>query len=259
MTPEEKSDILIKAKDWFRDIGVKHVSNTVKLTNIKEFIVNPFLVGYLTYFHSGGCDPVSIAKTLIYPRVLGTSINTTFGTAVQSFTHNVLNAFASIVPGMDIEFIDYRDGIKKYAQLKAGPNTINAPDVRPMINEFDSTLRLARQNGSKINSDNLILCIVYGDPESLSGHYRNIEKRYNVIIGQEFWYALTGDKDFYYDLIDAIAEMAFEARGTDLLQQTIATLATDPSIIELSKKLQERVVIDVPATKDSDLQGDIEI
>jgi len=246
MTADEKKDILVKAKDWFREIGKTHISNSLKLMTLKSFKHNPFLIGYLTYFHSSECDPRSIAKTLIYPRVLGTSINTTFGNAVQKFTLTVLDAFGSTTGGIDIEFTDQRDGTKKYAQLKAGPETINAKDVAPMIEEFDAIIRLARTNHLQINNTNLVVGIVYGDRASLSNNYRNVEKRYDVLIGQEFWHALTGDPNFYYDLIDACAEIAFEMKGKELFEQAIDKLASDPEIIALSKKLQERDAVSVP-------------
>lgn len=76
MTESEKCDILQKAKIWFKDSIIEnHIKNTLKLSNIKEFNINPFLLAYLSNFLEGNHDPISIAKALIYPRVLGTSIN----------------------------------------------------------------------------------------------------------------------------------------------------------------------------------------
>lgn len=75
---------------------------------------------YLANFLTGNSSPKSIAKALIYPRILGTSITTSFGTNIQKFTNDVLDAFGSTTPGIDIEFIDRIDGHKKYCQMKSG-------------------------------------------------------------------------------------------------------------------------------------------
>jgi len=50
-----------------------------KTKKASEFNINPFTATYLANFLTGDASPESIAKALIYPRILGTSINTTFG------------------------------------------------------------------------------------------------------------------------------------------------------------------------------------
>ena len=68
---------------------------------------------YLAQFAFGNSDPEILAKVLIYPRVLGTSITTTFGNQKQAYCGSVLSGHGSLVNGMDIEFIDCIDGKKK--------------------------------------------------------------------------------------------------------------------------------------------------
>ena len=123
MSAINKAEILKKAKIWFSEtIAKNHIKNTEKLTNPSEFIINPFLTVYLANFLTGNSKPESIAQALLLPRVLGTSITTSFGTNIQTFTSDVLDAFGSVVSGIDIEFIDQLDGCKKYCQLKACKN-----------------------------------------------------------------------------------------------------------------------------------------
>ena len=52
-----------------------------------------------------------------------------------------------------------------------------------------------------------IVGIFYGTPVSLGPAYRKIEKEYSVIIGKEFWQILTGNENFYQELINALAEV----------------------------------------------------
>lgn len=228
MTEQERREILIKAKVFFKEnIVVNHLKNTKKLKKLSEFSPNPFLTKYLANFLTGNSDPKSIAKSLIYPRVLGTSINTTFGNQMQFFCSTVLDGFASTTSGIDIEFIDQIDGRKKYCQVKSGPNTINKDDVTTIINHFADIKNIARTNRLELSFTDLIVGVFYGTPEELNGHYKSIDKEYPVYIGEEFWHRLTGDREFYYHLINSISEVALEVNSAKLLEEVIEDLAKE--------------------------------
>ena len=107
---------------------------------------------------------LSLAKVLVYPRVLGTSITTSFGTSMQKFISTVLKGYGSTTSGIDIEFIDQIDGRKKYCQLKSGPDALNNYDVTTIINHFKSAKRLAKTNNLIVSSEDFIFCTVYGEP-----------------------------------------------------------------------------------------------
>src|SRR5690625_3294748 len=140
---------------------------------------------------------MSIAKALVYPRVIGTSINTTFGNQLQKYCSQILDGFASTTSGIDIEFIDKLDGRKKYCQIKAGPNTINADDVETIKGHFDGVRNLARTNNLDIGLNDLIVGVFYGTPDQLSNHYKTLNREYPVFVGKDFWHRLTGYADFY--------------------------------------------------------------
>lgn len=232
-----KAEILAAAKVWFRDtIATRHIANTEKLVNPKEFNINPFTAVYLANFLTGNSSPESIAKVLLLPRVLGTSITTTFGEGIQHFTGNVLDTFGSAIPGIDIEFIDQIDGRKKYCQLKSGPNTINKDDVITIANHFSSTVRLSNKNNLNIPHADMIVGVIYGESEQLSNHYKSITRKHHfpVIIGQDFWHRLTGDAAFYNDLLEAIGSVAVEADFSNEFEEIIAKLAATQEIIDLS-------------------------
>lgn len=232
-----ETEILNKAKEWFKEtIAVNHIKNTKKLENADEFNINPFLAVYLANFLTGNSDPESIAKVLIYPRVLGTSITTSFGTNIQKFTSTVLKAFGSTTSGIDIEFEDKIDGRKKYCQLKAGPNNINKDDVETIAGHFKSVINLARTNNIRVSFDDMIVGVIYGDKQALSSHYKRITNAYNypVYAGVEFWERLTGDKEFYNKLIEAIRSVAIEADYSSELNNVIKKLSENDKIQELS-------------------------
>jgi hypothetical protein len=238
MNQEEKNIILIKAQEWFKkSIAENHIKNTKKLSNASNFDINPFLAVYLSNFLTGNTNPESIAKALLYPRILGTSITTSFGTNIQKFTNDVLSSFGSTTSGIDIEFIDQINGNKIYCQLKSGPNTINKDDVETIAGHFKKVISLGRTNNLRITHDDMVVGIIYGDKDSLNGHYKRITSEYDypIYIGQEFWYRLTGDESFYKDLIHAIGQVAEEADFSNELKEVISSLAKSPDILKLVK------------------------
>ncbi|MEY1388257.1 PmeII family type II restriction endonuclease [Providencia stuartii] len=232
-----KEVILAKVKEWFSEsIAKNHIKNTEKLVNPNEFNINPFLAVYLAKYLTGNASPESIAKALVLPRVLSTSITTSFGQHMQSFLSIIKETYGSTTAGVDIEFIDCIDGNKKYCQLKAGPNTINKDDVESIAGHFTGVRNLARTNNVRIHRDDMIVGVLYGDSSELSSHYKRITSQYEypVIIGQDFWLRLTGDEDFYADLIKAITSVAIEADYSQELNKVITELAKTDKIQQLS-------------------------
>lgn len=228
MTEAERQQILSKAKQFFKTrIAENHIANTRKLSSLDKFNINPFTHKYLAQFAFGDSSPESMAKALLYPRVLGTSISTTFGTQLQYFCNEVLSSYASTTSGVDIEFIDSFDGRRKYCQVKAGPTTINHDDVDTIKNHFRAIRNLARTNHLDLNITDCIVGVFYGTENTLSQSYKRINEEYPVYVGAEFWHRLTGDSNFYYDLINAFAEVADEMDSTELIQQVLQNLANE--------------------------------
>lgn len=240
MTESEKKVILKEAKKWFLEsIASNHITNAKRLSNPASFNINPFLTVYLANFLTGNSDPLSIAKALIYPRVLGTSITTSFGQNIQRFTNDVLSSFGSTTSGVDIEFIDQLNGERKYCQLKAGPNTINRDDVETIAGHFSGVINLAKTNNLRVTHQDMIVGIVYGKQDELSQHYKRITSQYHfpVFAGCDFWHHLTGDIGFYADLINSIGEVANMANFTEELDEVIAELAKADEIILLADEV----------------------
>ncbi len=229
MTVAERIEIIEKAKDFFRDeIFKPHLENgCAKASKLKSYNVNPFLVKYLACFLEGDDSPRSIAKALILPRILGTSINTSFGGKTQKMINTLFDGYGSVVSGIDIEFIDAVDGRKKYCQVKAGPETINKDDVTTISDHFKAVRNLARVNNLSIGLDDLIIGVLYGQQSDLSANYKKLQNQYTVITGADFWYHLTGDQDFYEQLTNAIGEIALEYNGVEQLEAMINSLASE--------------------------------
>tara|TARA_Y100000815_G_scaffold144396_1_gene130685 strand:- start:1904 stop:2611 length:708 start_codon:yes stop_codon:yes gene_type:complete len=229
MNNKQKQKIIENAKSFFRDEIVQNHINSAcqRASKLSSYNINPFLYKYLANFLTGNDKPESIAKALVLPRILGTSINTSFGMKIQSLISSLFEGLGSTTQGIDIEFIDEIDKRKKYCQLKAGPNTINKDDVVTIVNHFNGVRNLARTNNLNIGINDMIVGVIYGDHNDLSSHYKKIEQNYPVIVGQDFWHRLTGQKNFYFELIDAIGEVALEVDATKVVSETISKLAKE--------------------------------
>lgn len=240
MNKVKRQEILELVKNWFRTVILpNHIKNTEKLTDPDIFDINPFLAPYLAGFLTGELTPDSVAKALLYPRVLGTSITTSFGQNMQKFISDVLkDSFGSMVAGIDIEFIDAIDGRRKYCQAKLGPNTINKDDILTIHNHFKAARNLGRTNNVSVQHGDLVIGILYGEQGQESNHYQKLrdEHDYPLYIGQEFWHRLTGDADFYQELRKAIAEVAVEAKGSEIIRNVAETLSKSEAIKKLAGK-----------------------
>lgn len=233
MNATEKTDILNRFKALIRNrLVANHKRNTEKLVDIKEFQINPFLLHYLANYLEGSATTESLAKVLVYPRVLGTSITTSFGTMMQRFVSEVLSAYGSTTSGIDIEFIDCIDNRKKYCQLKSGPNAINRDDVTTVKNHFRDARNLARQNNVPTHPNDFIFCMIYGREEEKNSFVREVEADYTVLIGKDFWHHFTGDENFYQELIHAVGEIANEIDMKRIVENVIS---------ELSAKIEDRL------------------
>jgi Type II restriction endonuclease EcoO109I len=229
MSPDKQQELLDKASDWFRDvIMTAHIKNTKKLASAKKFKANPFLHHYLAAFLTGEVTPQSLAQVLILPRVLGTSITTSFGTQIQKFVTEVLQqVIGSTASGIDIEFMDTQSGQKTYMQVKLGPSTINKDDVDTIHRHFQAVRRLAKTNHVKMGEACFAVGVMYGEHGDLSANYKALEDQhgYALYAGQDFWLRLTGSETFYDRLIAAIANVAVKANSTKLLSEVEAKLA----------------------------------
>lgn len=233
ITDKQKQSIIESGKQYFRQIIIpNHIKGLEKL-HLKDFSINPFLINYLAAFLCGNTEPESLAKALVYPRILGTSINTSFGQNIQIFISKLAEVAgaASGIDGIDIEFVDAIDGRKKYCQCKAGPSTINSPDVATIMGHFGHLQNKARLDRLPLQINDMIVGVLYGEPEELSANYKNIDKTYPVYCGAEFWEHITGDKDFYHRLAKAFGEVVEEDSidGSRLINEKIKQIAKEIS------------------------------
>lgn len=231
MTEQQKQAIIESGKEYFRTTIIpNHLKNLQKL-KLSSFNINPFLINYLAAFFCGDTEPRSLAKALVYPRILGTSLNTSFGQNIQVFISSLeeITGGASGIEGIDIEFVDAIDGRRKYCQCKAGPQTINKEDIATILGHFKYLMNKSRLDRMGLQFDDLIVGVLYGEHENLSANYKAIDAHYPVLCGADFWERLTGDKEFYNRLAKAFGEVVEEdgIDGSHLILQKVDEIAQE--------------------------------
>lgn len=212
MKKVQKQAIIRSGKEYFRSVIIpNHLRNLEKLS-LSSFNFNPFLINYLAAFLCGNTEPESLARALVYPRILGTSLNTSFGQNIQVFISQLQEVVggASGIDGIDIEFVDALDGRRKYCQCKAGPQTINKDDIATILGHFKYLMNKSRLDRMGLQFDDLVVGVLYGERVNLSANYKAINAHYPVLCGTEFWERLTADKNFYYQLAKAFGEVVEE-------------------------------------------------
>lgn len=212
MEKVQKQAIIRSGKEYFRSVIIPNHLRNLKKLSLSSFNFNPFLINYLAAFLCGNTEPESLARALVYPRILGTSLNTSFGQNIQVFISQLQEVVggASGIDGIDIEFVDALDGRRKYCQCKAGPQTINKDDIATILGHFKYLMNKSRLDRMGLQLDDLVVGVLYGERVNLSANYKAIDAHYPVLCGAEFWERLTADKNFYYQLAKAFGEVVEE-------------------------------------------------
>ena len=237
MKTRNQEEIISEILEYFKVyIFENHIKASINThSKLKSYNINPIVVKYLSKVLENGYKPIGVAKALYYPRVLGTSINTSFGTRIQNMFVDLKIAEGSLIKGMDIEFIDKIDNRRKWCQLKSGPNTINSEDVKPLIKKFSDTINLARTNKAfkNINNTDFVVGVLYGEQEELSMHYKVIDKTHPVIIGKDFWHRITGFPKFYDGLVENLQILIENIDTQDLINKGVEALAKEIEVSQL--------------------------
>lgn len=231
MKRKNQEETINEIVEYFKTyIFENHITASINIhSKLKNYNINPIVVKYLSKVLENNYTPIGVAKALYYPRVLGTSINTSFGARIQNMFVDLKIAEGSLIKGMDIEFVDKIDNRKKWCQIKSGPNTINSDDVKPLIKKFTDTINRARTNKAlkNINNTDFIVGVLYGEQDELSMHYKVIDKTHPVIIGKDFWHRVTGFPKFYDGLVENLQRLIENLDTQDLINKGVEELARE--------------------------------
>lgn len=218
-----EQEVLDNAYDFFFNLFSKRAQNYSN-KKYKSFKVNPFTIQATANAFGYPITVQNLAKAVVYPFALGTSIATSFGTNFQAFMVSTTGgvARASVVKGMDIEYDDALDNRHKYCQIKSGPTTINKDDIKTIEDHFKGLTNLARTNHLPLDASDKVVGVLYGTHNDLSTMYRTIEHDgINVFAGEELFYHITGIRGLYKGLIESAQRAAENSEMQESIEKLI--------------------------------------
>lgn len=115
--------------------------------------------------------------------------------------NNQFSGHKSTAQGIDLEII--RNNTHFIISIKSGSNWGNAAQHKKLESDFGNAIKVLKQSHLNINVQP-ILGICYGKTKT------SIVRNYLKLVGQNFWYFISGDKELYIDIIEPIGYRAKE-------------------------------------------------
>lgn len=106
----------------------------------------------------------------------------------------------SAATGVDFEFTDEQK-IHFLVSVKSGPNWGNSSQQRKLEEDFKKAVQVIKQTDRKRNVQ-AVLGICYG--KTRTTFLRNYQK----VVGQNFWYLISGSRNLYTDIIEPLGHNA---------------------------------------------------
>ena len=194
------------------DFHQRRVESLRKIQLRKLLTKNPYL------FRAKNIESASEMVDSLLTAFLSSSEEQMFGTFLEGLAVFVAQMTSqghkSTAPGVDLEF--FNNGIHYIVSVKSGPNWGNSAQH----NELEQNLRTAvmriKQSRSELNVQP-VLGICYG--RTRTAHMR---RGYLKVVGQNFWYLVSGNRDLYTDIIRPVGHRTKEHNEIFLLEKTHA-------------------------------------
>ena len=184
------------------NIGVFHQGriDSLKKLDLKRVLKkNPYL------FRAKNVLTASEMVNGIMDAFLSSSEEERFGTFLEGVAVFVAEQTAgghkSSAPGVDLEFTN--EGVHYLVSVKSGPSWGNASQQDQLERNLRDGVARLRQRRPSANVQS-VLGICYGRVRT--GYLRG----YLKLVGQNFWYFISEDKDLYTDIIEPIGHRAKE-------------------------------------------------
>jgi site-specific DNA-methyltransferase (cytosine-N4-specific) len=137
---------------------------------------------------------------------------TMFGNKLESFAIYVSNkldgGFKSELPSIDLEF--ERDDNYYIVGIKSGINWANSDQAARMKDNFKTAREYLRIKGVEKNIVPINGCIYGKNAKLFKKHKNEPDKSFHRVAGQDFWRFISGDNEFYKEIIKPIEEEAQE-------------------------------------------------
>lgn len=226
MTEQQKQAIFDCGKEYFRRTIIPNHKSKFESLGLNDFKIDFSIIKFLTASHCKTTETQDLlAKALIYPKVIETSINTCFEQNSQSFMSQLLQVIGepSEINGIDFEYVDTIDGRRKYCLCKS---IIDAEkDLDEILCDCKKAMLAIDDKDWKNAIDDIVVVVPFGKKEELSEAYKIVATTYTVLCGAEFWEHLTGYSDFYNRMLAGFCMVLDEEQiCRDLVEEVIENL-----------------------------------
>lgn len=183
------------------NINIFHLSKAKTLANLalKNLLKrkNPYL------FKAKNITTASQLVTELLDAYLSASEEKIFGDFLEELaifiSSRAYGGRKSTATGIDLEFTDKK--VHYLVSIKSGINWGNSSQKRKQESDFQNAVRVLKQSKQTLNVQP-ILGICYG--KTKTSHLRG----YRKVVGQNFWYLISGDPNLYTDMIEPIGYKA---------------------------------------------------
>ena len=111
------------------------------------------------------------------------------------------NGHKSTAPGVDLEF--FKDHIHYIVSIKSGTNWGNSSQHKKLQEDLENAVKRIKQSSFQKNVQP-VLGICYGKTKT------SFLRGYMKVVGQNFWYLISGNKELYKEIIEPIGYRAKE-------------------------------------------------
>jgi len=183
------------------NISLFHESKLERLRSLKLKDVlkkkNPYL------FKAKNITLAAELVTSILDAFLSSSEEKIFGDFLEELaifiSERTCGGRKSTATGLDLEFEN--EGKRYIVSIKSGPNWGNNAQHRRQEQDFQAAVRVLRQSRRNINIEP-VLGICYGKVRTRRLH------GYLKVVGQNFWYLISEDRNLYTDIIEPLGYRA---------------------------------------------------
>lgn len=186
-----------------RNIGTFHQKrlNSLEGLHLKQILKrkNPYL-----FKAKNILTAQDLVKTFLDAH-LSSQEETVFGEFLEELSificSKVYGGKKSSAEGIDLEF--EKDHAKYIVAVKSGPNWGNSSQIKKMVDNFKKAKRILGSNTSKVNIVAVNGCCYGKDNHPEKGDYLKL-------CGQSFWEFVSGNPDFYIEIIEPLGHKAKE-------------------------------------------------
>ncbi|NLE76681.1 MAG: cytosolic protein [Chloroflexi bacterium] len=199
MTPLDLAEVCEYVNQNIVEFHQRRISTLSELRLPSLLSKNPYL------FRAKNLATASELITSLLDALLSSSEEKLFGDFLEDLAifiaGKTCNGHKSSAPGVDLEFIS--DGVHYVVSIKSGTRWGNSSQKRWLEQDLQEAVKRIKQSRHAANVQP-VLGICYGKTKT------SYLRGYQQVVGQNFWYLISGNKALYTDIIEPIGYRARE-------------------------------------------------